>query len=157
MFADRVVVVVVAAVAAIATFGTGISAAEDPYVGQTYAIASGKILDKGGVPVISTVVGDQLTTDECIVTSWRKATYADDNFDHGKNYLFALNCSAKLADAGSPGNSLASPEGRAEKKIEDRAARYNAKPARCEKNLDSCQKFCEKNAGLCSKEVMSLF
>ncbi len=33
--------------------------------------------------------------------------------------LLYLNCNAKLATAGKPGNSLASPEGRAEKAAED--------------------------------------
>ncbi len=107
--AIRVCVVFVALFAAIATFGTGTSAAKDPYVGQTYAYASGKVSEKGGQPIISTVVGDQLSTDDCIVTSWRKASYATtDNFDHSKGYLFALNCTAKLATAASSGNSLAS-------------------------------------------------
>ncbi|TPG34221.1 hypothetical protein [Mycolicibacterium hodleri] len=156
-FVFRALVIVVVAIAALATFGSGISAAKDPYVDQTYAYAAGKISERGGVPVVATIVGDQLSTDDCIVTSWRKATYAStDNFDHGKDYLFALNCSAKLA-SGSPGNSIMSPEGQAQKKIEDRAAAYNAKPSRCESSLESCQKFCEKNAGLCSKEVMALF
>jgi hypothetical protein len=156
--AVRIGVVLFAVTAAIATFGTGTSAAKDPYVGLTYAQASAKISDKNRTPAISTVVGAQLPTDQCIVTSWREPSYdKTDNFDHKKEILLSLNCSAKLAHAGLPGNSLASPEGRTEQAHEVRAERYNSKPTRCEKNLDSCQKFCEKYAGLCSDEVMALF
>ena len=157
--AVRIGVVLFAVTAAIATFGTGTSAAKDPYVGLTYADASARISGRGGTPVISTVVGAELATDQCIVTSSRKPSYVRrDNFDHDrKSFLLSLNCSARLAHGGLPGNSLASPEGRAQKVVEDRAARFNSKPAACANNLDSCQKFCEKNAGLCSKEVMALF
>lgn len=157
--AVRIGVVLFAVTAAIVTFGTGTSAAKDPYIGRTYADASAKISDHGGTPSISTVVGTEFPTDQCIVTSWRAPSYdKSDNFDHpSKLFLLSLNCSAKLAHAGRPGNSLASPEGRVEKVVEDRAERYNGKPTRCEKNLDSCRKFCEKHAGLCSDEVMALF
>ena len=143
--------------AGMALVGTA-TALADPYVGKTYAEAAAKVSGKGGTPVVSTVVGSQLATDDCVVESWHKASYVgDDNFDHNKKkYLFALNCTAKLAHAGQPGNSLASEEGRAEASIEAKAARYNSQPARCEKNLESCQKFCDKY-GLCSKEVMALF
>ena len=154
----RIGVVVLAACATFA-LTSGIATANDPYTGKTFAYAAGKVSEKGGRPVVSTVVGDQLATQDCIVTSWRKATYAaTDNFEHGnKDYLFALNCSAKLAAAGLPGNSLASEQGRAEKAIEVKADHYNSKPERCAKSLASCQRFCEKNAGMCSKEVTALF
>lgn len=87
-----------------------------------------------------------------------KVSYvSDDNFDHDqKKYMFALNCSAKLAHGGLPGNSLASPEGRAEAKIEAKAERFNTKPGACEKNLENCQSFCERYK-LCSKDVLALF
>ncbi|WP_156720792.1 hypothetical protein [Mycobacterium sp. Root135] len=157
-FTVRIAGVLVALVAAVATFGVGTSAAKDPYIGSTYAQASGKIAERGGNPVISTVVGDQLSTDECIVTSWRKATFAKtDNFDHGKDYLLSINCSAKVAKAGVPGNSLASPEGQKQKSLDEQAAGINRNHTWCEKNLDRCEAFCEKNDGLCSKEVMALF
>lgn len=155
---SRAAVVACVVAAAMILFGTGISAAKDPYIGKTYADVSSKISEKGGTPVVSTVVGSQLAKGDCIVEAWHKISYVDDdNFDHDKKkYMLALNCGAKLAHSGLPGNSLASPEGRAEKAIEDKADRYNAKPARCEKNLESCQKFCDKY-GLCSKEVLALF
>lgn len=156
--AVRIGAVVGAAVVAMAIFGTGTSAADDPYIGKTYSDASAAIADKGGNPVISTVVGSELATDQCIVESWHRVSYASgDNFDHdNKKFLLSLNCVAKLAHGGQPGNSLASPQGRAEKKVEARAQLFNENPTRCEKNLESCQRFCEKT-GLCSKEVMALF
>lgn len=155
----RIGVVLFAVPAALVTFGTGTSAAKDPYAGLTYADASAKISNSGATPVVLTVVGAELDTDQCIVTSSRKPLYAkSDNFDHDtKQILLSLNCSAKLAHAGLPGNSLASPQGRSEKKVEDRAEWFNSKPTSCQKDLDSCQKFCEKYAGLCSDEIMALF
>ena len=156
--AMRIGVALFAVTAAMATLGTGTSAAKDPYVGMTYEDAAAKISGRGAQPVISTVVGGQLATDQCIVTSSRTPTYAKtDNFDHDRTVLLSLTCAAKLAHAGLSGNSLASPQGRAEKAVEEQAERLNSKPSRCEKNLSSCQRFCEKNAGLCSKEIMALF
>lgn len=40
--------------------------------------------------------------------------------------LLCLNCNAKLATAGKPGNSLASPEGQAEKAAEEEQAAKDA-------------------------------
>ena len=138
--------------------GTGTAFANDPFVGKTYKDASGKISQRGGTPVISTVVGSQLATDECIVESWHQASYvSDDNFDHDrKKYMLALNCTAKLAHGGLPGNSLMSPEGRAQQALEARAERFNSKPSRCTQDIENCKKFCDKY-GLCSKEVLALF
>jgi hypothetical protein len=156
--AVRLGVVVGAAVVAMALFGTGTSAAKDPYIGRTYKDASANIAKIGGNPVISTVVGSQLPTDECIVTSWHQVSYARrTHFDlDTKKYMLSLNCAAKLAHGGQPGNSLATAEGRAEHALEVTAAKYNNDPTRCEKNFKSCKVFCN-NYGLCSKEVMALF
>jgi len=143
---------------AMAMVGVGTSAAKDPYVGLTYADASAKIAGSHGTAVISTVVGDVLATDDCIVTSWRKATYATtDNFEHGNNYLLSLNCNAKVAAAGVPGNSIATPEGQAQKQVEKTAADINRSQGWCKQHLDRCKKFCDTNSGMCSKTVMDLF
>jgi hypothetical protein len=133
------------------------SAKSDPLIGKTFAEASARIADWGSEAVVSTVFGSQLATDECIVTGWHRSSYAKrDNFDHKKSVAVSLNCTNKLASAGSPGNSLASEAGRAEKKIEVQAERFNSKPQRCSSNLSWCKSFCDKNAGMCSKEVMAL-
>lgn len=156
-FAVRFCAVIGVAVTAMALLGTGTSAAKDSYQGMTYADAAAKVEGRGGKAVISTVVGSQVPFDECIVESSHRPTYAKrDGFDHAKETLFSLNCTAKLAHSGLPGNSLASPEGREQQVIENKASRLNAKPEACEQNLESCQKFCEKYS-LCSKELMALF
>jgi hypothetical protein len=137
---------------------TGTATADGLFVGQTYEKASATLTEKGLTPVISSVVGDQLPTDQCIVTSSRKPTYAvTDNFDHGKEYMLAINCSALVAHGGQPGNSAASPQGRKERAAEKKAARYNAKPELCTSNLEGCKYFCDQNVGKCSDEILALF
>jgi hypothetical protein len=154
----RVVLLVIAAATAFLTVGAGTSAAADPYEGKTYAYAAEKIESRGGKAVIATVVGSQLATNDCIVTSSRKPTYVKKtNFDHDKETLLSLSCVAALAHAGEPGNSLMSAEGQAQKKVEVKADQLNSNPSRCAKYLASCEKFCNQNAGMCSKEVTDLF
>lgn len=137
-------------------FGGGVAVAKDALVGKTYAEAAAKISEWGVKPVISTVVGDVLPTDQCIVSAWRKSSYVSgDNFDHQKSVLVSLNCNSRLA-SGAPGNSLASPEGRAEKGIEVRADKLNSKPERCAADLAKCADFCNKYDGMCSKDVLAL-
>lgn len=108
------------------SFSSGVAAA-DPLVGKTYAEASAKIEEWHGTTVISAVVGDVVGTNDCIVTSWRKSPA-----DHGKIQI-ALNCNNKLAGPGSPGNSLASPQGRVEKKAQDKIEWLSKHPAYCQK------------------------
>ncbi len=155
--AARFGVVIGAAVVVMALFGVGTSAA-DPYVGKTYADAAASITNRGGTPVISTVVGSQLPTDQCIVQAWHQPSYAPrTNFDrNNRQFLLSLNCAAKVAGAGKPGNSLATPEGKTQRAIEDRAQTYNSRPDLCEKYLSTCKRFCDRY-GMCSKEVNALF
>lgn len=103
----------------LALFGSGIAAADD-YAGQTYSDASGAIDKAGQKAVIAGSVGSVLAQGDCIVTRSQQADWLK-----GSNFspvtdtvLLWLNCNAKLATAGTPGNSLASPEGRAEKAAE---------------------------------------
>ncbi|TXI40244.1 MAG: hypothetical protein E6Q57_19605 [Mycobacterium sp.] len=107
----------------LALFGSGIAAADD-YAGQTYSDASGAIDKAGQKAVIAGSVGSVLAQTDCIVTRSQQADWLK-----GSNFspvtdtvLLWLNCNAKLATAGTPGNSLASPEGRAEKAAEDQKA-----------------------------------
>ena len=107
----------------LALFGSGIAAADD-YAGQTYSDASGAIDKAGQKAVIAGSVGSVLAQGDCIVTRSQQADWLK-----GSNFspvtdtvLLWLNCNAKLATAGTPGNSLASPEGRAEKAAEDQKA-----------------------------------
>jgi hypothetical protein len=97
-----------------AFLGTGIAAADD-YSGQTYGDASKAISDAGKKAVIASRTGDTLSDDQCIVTHSQSAPWIKgDNFAPVTDtVLLNLNCNATVASAKSPGNSAASPEGRA--------------------------------------------
>lgn len=141
-----------------ATFGAGTATADDPLVGKTYADASAKISEWKSKPIISTVVGGTLETDKCVVTSWRKTSFAQrDNFDHESGILLALDCNATLATAGTPGGSAASPEGRKQKALEKKAEYLGTDEglAYCKGNMGGCRTFCKENEGLCSEKLLS--
>ncbi|MDV3126834.1 PASTA domain-containing protein [Mycobacterium sp. 21AC1] len=93
---------------------TGIAAADD-YAGQTYADASSALSDAGMKGVVATRSGDSLPDDKCVVESSEKAAWlkGDDFSPVSDTVLLHLNCNAGVATAGKPGNSAASPEGRA--------------------------------------------
>ena len=107
-------------VMSMALFGTGVAAADD-YAGETYSDASSALSGASEKGVIAGVVGDSVSQGDCVVTRSQKAPWLKgDNFSPVTDtVLLYLNCNAKLATAGKPGNSLASPEGRAEKAAED--------------------------------------
>jgi hypothetical protein len=158
--ARRITVCVGAAAWMMAAFGGGIAEAKDSLAGITYAEAAAKVSKWGGKVIISTVVGDAVETDKCIVTSSRKTSFVKgDNFDHESGYLVALDCNAKLASAGSPGNSAASPAGREQKHAQKTAKWMNSDNGRqwCAKNVDDCKRWCDRYEGLCSEETMSIF
>jgi hypothetical protein len=104
----------------IAVFGTGVAAADD-YAGQTYADVSSALSKSSLKGVIASRSGDALSTDQCVVTRSESAKWirgdkfaGDERFDAVKStVLLYLNCNATVASAGKPGNSAASPEGRA--------------------------------------------
>ena len=97
-----------------AFFGSGVAAADD-YSGQTYGDASKAISDAGKKAVIASRAGDTLADDECIVSHSQSAPWIKgDNFSPVTDtVLVYLNCNAPVASAKEPGNSAASPEGRA--------------------------------------------
>ncbi len=109
------------------TFGSGVALA-DPYAGQSYSDASQAISGAGEKAVIATSVGDGTDQADCVVTRSQKADWLKgDNFSPVTDtVLLYLNCDAKLATAGKSGNSLASPEGRAEKAAEEEQAAKDA-------------------------------
>lgn len=107
-----------------AVFGSGVAAADD-YAGQTYADASSALSDNGLKGVIATRIGNAKPDDECIVTHSEKAPWlkGDDFAPVSDTVLLYLNCNATVASATTPGNSAASPEGRAAiKKAKEEAA-----------------------------------
>jgi hypothetical protein len=103
-----------AAAVSMAFFGSGVAAADD-YSGQTYGDASKAIADAGKKPVIASRAGDTLADDECVVTHSQSAPWikGDDFAPVTDTVLVYLNCNATVATAKDPGNSAASPEGRA--------------------------------------------
>ncbi|EHB47763.1 hypothetical protein MycrhDRAFT_5889 [Mycolicibacterium rhodesiae JS60] len=109
------------------TFGSGVAQADD-YAGQSYSDASSAISGAGQKAVIATSVGDGVSQGDCVVTHSQKAPWLKgDNFSPVTDtVLLYLNCDAKLATPGKAGNSLASPEGRAEKASEDEEAAKEA-------------------------------
>ncbi|HZN83759.1 MAG TPA: hypothetical protein VFC01_29345 [Mycobacterium sp.] len=108
-----------------AFFGSGVAAADD-YSGQTYGDASKAISDAGKKAVIASRAGDTLTDDNCIVTHSQSAPWikGDDFAPVTDTVLVYLNCNATVATAKDPGNSAASPEGKAamQKAQEDKSS-----------------------------------
>jgi hypothetical protein len=95
----------------LALLGGGTAAADNEYVGQTYADATQAITQAGMSETIATVVGDQLPTAQCRVTGSRSASFLDSSGNNpGGRVLLDLNCNADLAAPGNPGNSAAGPQ-----------------------------------------------
>ena len=133
---------------AVTTFGTGVASA-DALAGMTYAAASKALGGSGLTPIIATRVGSFLADDDCIVTrSQLRAVKGKPTA-----ILLFLNCNATVATNGSPGNSAASPEGKAQKDAQTVADSLNANPAACtasEKAAADCKAFCDAHAGMCT-------
>lgn len=128
------------------------AALADAFTGKTYADAASTIADWNGTPVVATVSGSQLPTDECIVVSWSKSIFRDTSgSSRSGEYLLNLNCNRTLASPGHPGGSLMTPEGRQEKKDEVTAGKIAKNPAICE-STDTAPQWCERicnKTGLC--------
>jgi hypothetical protein len=66
--------------------------------------------------VVQSVVGDKKAWPDCVVTKAQKRTVkppANSSGSATNQMLVSLNCEAGVATATQPGNSAASPEGRA--------------------------------------------
>lgn len=124
--------------ASILFLGAGVAAADD-YVGQSYSDAASAISGAGDKAVIAASVGDSVSQSNCVVTRSQKASWLKgNNFSPVTDtVLLFLNCNAKLATPATPGNSLASPEGRAEKSAEDEKAAEAAQQAAAQQNESS--------------------
>jgi hypothetical protein len=102
------------AAALFALFGSGSASAVNEYVGQTYNDAATAISQNGQSPIIATKVGSFLPTGACMVTGSHSASFLDSSGNNpGGKVLLNLNCNYTFALAGVPGNSHASPEGKA--------------------------------------------
>jgi hypothetical protein len=105
-----------AALTALAFTGSGLAAAATDVTGQKYSDAQSSLSSAGFKPVVDTVVGDQKSWPDCVVTRAQKRTVQPPPNSSGSatnEMLVSLNCEAGIATATTPGNSAASPEGRA--------------------------------------------
>jgi hypothetical protein len=142
----------VAAAFAAAAFASGVATASGPDVtGQTYSKAAQTISNWGDKVAIASVVGDQLETSDCIVTSSVKASNRDSSGrSRGNQILVNLDCNAPVASPGKPGNSAASPEGRVTKKELGIVEWFGKDPeANCAGSA-YCRVLCEKYPDNCS-------
>lgn len=113
-FAVRGLAAAGGAVALLAVLGSGVAAAINEYEGMTYAKAANAIAQSGGTPVISSKVGSFLPTSQCVVTGSHNASFLDSSGNNsGNKVLLDLNCNYMFSLPGVPGNSKASPEGKA--------------------------------------------
>ncbi|MCV7015022.1 hypothetical protein H7I40_21735 [Mycolicibacterium madagascariense] len=83
-------------------------------VGQKYSDAQTAITGAGLTPVISTIVGDQLTQPNCqVVNTVPRTVPAPENTSGSptQQLLVSLNCDNPVASATKPGFSAASPQG----------------------------------------------
>lgn len=147
-----------AAAAFSAVFSAGVAHADD-LTGKTYSDAAAEIAKMNGKAVVSTVVGDQLAKDQCIVAGWHKGSFLDDKgAARGAEYLLSLNCNQALAAPGDPGNSLSTPQGQQRKKILHDAAIILDTPAACEQSdamHTFCVNFCKEHSDLCTYPAAS--
>ena len=107
---------VAVAFAGLAISGSGVAAAATDVTGQKYSDAQSSLSSAGFKPVVDTVVGDQKSWPDCVVTRAQKRTVqppANSSGSATNEMLVSLNCEAGVATATSPGNSAASPEGKA--------------------------------------------
>jgi hypothetical protein len=132
---------------AMLALANGLSFAKgDPLAGKTYKEASAAVSGWGATPVINTVLGDQLAMDECIVTTSQKSHR---QIDGGRKVVFLINlyCNNGVAQAGTPGNSVTSAQGKvAAKNI--KTAEWCSLPAQAGK--ENCAKWCDSHDGMCT-------
>lgn len=105
-----------AALAGLAISGSGMAAAATDVTGQKYSDAQSALSSAGLKPVVETVVGDQESWPDCVVTRQQARTVqppANSSGSATNEMLVSLNCNAGVASATQPGNSAASPEGKA--------------------------------------------
>ena len=142
----RIVAVMGTVFIAVATTGGAAEASSDPLAGKTYKDAEAAVAKMGATGEISTIFGDHVATDECIVATSQKARREIDSRQKTV-YLMNLYCDDPVANAGSPGNSAASPAGKVGLK-DVKTGKWCSKPAQADNH--NCAKFCPKHDGLCT-------
>lgn len=152
---------VLVALLVLGMIGAGVAVAKKPpYVGQTYAKAAAKITSNGWTPMIRTVVGGELATDDCIVTQAQKSK------SRKRTWMLDLNCTNLVASPGHPGNSVTTPQGKVahdrqvradnwDKQVEKYLAGGKKVPwcGRTESHTKTCNDFCARH-GICSQQLL---
>lgn len=153
--------VLLAVLLVLGMIGAGMAIAKKPpYVGQTYAKAAAKIIGNNQKPVIRSVVGSQLATDDCIVTNAQKSK------SRKRTWLLDLNCTNPVASPGHPGNSVATPQGKTAHDRQARADNWDKQVStylaggkkvpwcgRDESHTATCNDFCARH-GICSEQLL---
>ncbi|KDE98953.1 hypothetical protein Y900_008320 [Mycolicibacterium aromaticivorans JS19b1 = JCM 16368] len=93
---------------AMATATSAVSNAAPDIVGRTFDEASSILRSAGYTAVVVATFGGRTARADCVVTQ-----QGNRQSSNGQEALLALNCNAPLAGPGVPGNSAASPAGRA--------------------------------------------
>jgi PASTA domain len=124
---DRLIVLAAAAGVAMSMLSAGSAGAQGApdVTGQKYSEATASLKKAGFTARVAATVGDQLSQNDCLVSSQAvsasTSSFGPSQFQGGgaNNIVtLSLNCNATLASAGNAGNSAASPEGRAAKKLQ---------------------------------------
>ena len=153
--------VLLAVLLVLGMIGAGMAIAKKPpYVGQTYAKAAAKIIGNNQTPVIRSVVGSQLATDDCIVTNAQKSK------SRKRTWLLDLNCTNPVASPGHPGNSVTTPQGKTAHDRQARADNWDKQVStylaggkkvpwcgRDESHTATCNDFCARH-GICSEQLL---
>ncbi|PND56415.1 hypothetical protein CRM90_17595 [Mycobacterium sp. ENV421] len=154
-------------IGAVGIVGGGAAAANSEYNGMTYEKASNAARSNDYTAVISTVIGSELPTDQCIVTNASRSITLNSTGRraHSGTMLFDLNCNLAVAQPGKSGNSVVTPQGKKAKSILDDANLINtnvekslAKGAtpfcgRDAAHLANCVDFCNAHE-LCSRQAL---
>lgn len=136
--------------------GAGSAGAAPNVAGSTYDQAAAAIKRQNGVPIIAARYGSQLHESDCIVTDAWDGSFVRDvqGFRSGRReVMLTLNCNARVAAAGRPGNSVITPEGKSWKTVEHNAQLINRNPEVCEESSAAqafCIRFCRQHSGMCS-------
>jgi hypothetical protein len=109
-------VLVSAAAATAGLSGGGVASAAPNLTGALYKDAKAQLAKFGLTPIVKSRTGDRVRDDECVVDFIQDAPGAK-----GKVFV-SLNCYANVASQYGPGYSLQSPQGRAAKDAQDKAA-----------------------------------
>jgi len=144
------------AASAAAMVGAATAHAQSP-VNRTYEEARSIVQRWGAQPVLATVTGSVLPLDQCIVTSFgEQVSVSAVGVNTGRKVLLNVNCNAKVAQPGTPGNSLMTPQGKQAKRDIRVANIINKDPTPCyasDDDLAYCKRVCNRT-GMCDADAL---